>query len=206
MTVTLSQLLLYASALLILFLTPGPVWVALTARAMSGGFHAAWPLALGVAVGDAVWPLVAIFGVSYLVSLYADFLIVLRYLGAAIFLVMGTMLIRRPARTLRADSRLTAPGLWAGFLAGVMVIIGNPKAILFYLGVLPGFFDFGGLNRFDVVAICVTSLAVPMLGNILFALFVDRVRTLLTTPGAVRRMNLGAGVALLLVGLVIALA
>jgi len=68
---------------------------------------------------------------------------------------MGAMLIWKPARTLRADSRLTAPGIWAGFLAGLMVIIGNPKAILFYLGILPGFFDFGGLNRFDVVAICV---------------------------------------------------
>lgn len=205
MTVTFTQLLLYASALLILFLTPGPVWVALIARSISGGFHSAWPLALGVAVGDAMWPLVAIFGISYLVALYADFLIVLRYFGALIFLFMGAMLIWMPVRTLRADSRLTAPGVSAGFLAGLMVIIGNPKAILFYLGVLPGFFDFGGLNRLDVVAICVTSLAVPLLGNVIFAFFVDKVRVLLTTPGAIRKMNTGAGVALILVGLVIAL-
>ncbi len=205
MTVTFTQLLLYASALLILFLTPGPVWVALIARSISGGFHAAWPLALGVAVGDAMWPLAAIFGVSYLVALYADFLTILRYFGALIFLVMGAMLIWKPVRTLRADSRLTAPGLWAGFLAGLMVIIGNPKAILFYLGVLPGFFDFGVLNRFDVAAICVTSLAVPLLGNVVFAFFVDKVRVLLTTPGAIRKMNIGAGAALILVGLVIAL-
>lgn len=206
MTVTLTQLLLYASALLILFLTPGPVWVALIARSMSGGFHAAWPLALGVAVGDAAWPLVAIFGVSYLVSVYADFLILLRYLGAAILLWMGLALIRKPTRTLRADSRLTAPGLSAGFLAGVMVIIGNPKAILFYLGVLPGFFDFGDLNRSDVVAICVTSLAVPMLGNVIFAFFVDRLRALLTKPEALHRVNVGAGCALVVVALFIALA
>lgn len=205
MTVTFTQLLLYASALLILFLTPGPVWVALIARSISGGFHAAWPLALGVAVGDAMWPLAAIFGVSYLVALYADFLTILRYFGALIFLVMGAMLIWKPVRTLRADSRLTAPGLWAGFLAGLMVIIGNPKAILFYLGMLPGFFDFGVLNRFDVAAICVTSLAVPLLGNVIFAFFVDKVRVLLTTPGAIRKMNIGAGAALILVGLVIAL-
>lgn len=205
MTVTITQLLLYAGALMILFLTPGPVWVALIARSISGGFHAAWPLALGVAVGDAMWPLVAIFGVSYLVALYADFLTILRYFGALIFLFMGAMLIWKPVRTLRADSRLTAPGVWAGFLAGLMVIVGNPKAILFYLGVLPGFFDFGGLNRIDVIAICVTSLAVPLLGNVIFAFFVDKVRVLLTTPGAIRKMNVGAGVALILVGLVIGL-
>ena len=51
MTLATSDLVLYAIAVLILFLTPGPVWVALLARAMSGGFQAALPLALGVAVG-----------------------------------------------------------------------------------------------------------------------------------------------------------
>ena len=40
MTVTASGLVLYAGALLILFVTPGPVWVALLARSLSGGFAA----------------------------------------------------------------------------------------------------------------------------------------------------------------------
>ena len=47
MTITAADLLLYCGALLILFLTPGPVWLAMMARALSGGFGAAWPLALG---------------------------------------------------------------------------------------------------------------------------------------------------------------
>ena len=54
MTTTPLDLALYAGALFILFLTPGPVWVAVAARTMSGGFNAAWPLALGVVVGDAI--------------------------------------------------------------------------------------------------------------------------------------------------------
>ena len=73
MTLTPSEILLYMGALAILFFTPGPVWVALVARGVSGGFHAAWPLALGVVVGDILWPLLAIFGVSLLVEIYADF-------------------------------------------------------------------------------------------------------------------------------------
>jgi len=46
MTITASDMLLYAGALFLLFMTPGPVWVALVARTLSGGFNAAWPLAL----------------------------------------------------------------------------------------------------------------------------------------------------------------
>ena len=34
MTISLTEIALYSGALLILFLTPGPVWVALTARAI----------------------------------------------------------------------------------------------------------------------------------------------------------------------------
>ena len=38
MTLWFWDVLLYAGALLVLFLTPGPVWVGLIARSLSGGF------------------------------------------------------------------------------------------------------------------------------------------------------------------------
>lgn len=205
MTVTLTQLALYAGALFILVATPGPVWVALIARAMSGGFQAAWPLALGVVVGDVIWPLLAIFGVSYLVSIYADFLTILRYVGAFVFVVMGVSLIRRADKALGTDSRLTRPGMWAGFLAGVLVILSNPKAVLFYMGMLPGFFDIARVNAWDIAAICTLSMAVPLIGNLVLAAGMDRVRRFLSSPIAVRRTNIVSGTLLILVGLAIAL-
>ena len=57
MTLALLDIALYVGALLVLFLTPGPVWVGLIARTFLGGFRAAWPLALGVAIGDVLWSL-----------------------------------------------------------------------------------------------------------------------------------------------------
>lgn len=204
MTITLSQLALYGGALLILFLTPGPVWVAIIARSMAGGFHAAWPLALGVVVGDVLWPLLAIFGVSYLVSIYADFMTLLRYFGAVVFLIMGAALIRHANVSLAEDSRLTRPGMWAGFMAGILVILGNPKAILFYMGILPGFFDISRVNGWDIAAICLLSLTIPLAGNLVLAAFMDRARRFLSSPSAIRRTNITSGVLLILVGLVIA--
>lgn len=203
MTVTLSELGLYALAMAGLWVIPGPVWVALTARALSGGWAAAWPLAVGVTLGDMLWPLCAIFGLSWVLSMYGDFLAVLRWVAAGVFLVMGIMLIRKPAAALSADSRLTKPGLWAGFAVGVAAVIGNPKAILFYMGVLPGFFDLSRVHGWDIAAILAISALVPMVGNLVLALFLDRVRLLLQSPEALRRMNVGSGVLLVLVGLVI---
>ena len=109
MTLDPNDLLLYAGALLILFLTPGPVLVALTARGLSGGFHAAWPLALGVAVGDIVWPLIAILGISWILSVFDTFMIVLRWVACGVFIVMGWALIRHAGQAISSDSRLTRP-------------------------------------------------------------------------------------------------
>lgn len=205
MTMTLSQAGLYAGALLILFLTPGPVWAALIARGLSGGFHAAWPLALGVVVGDVMWPVLAIFGVNWLIALYADFLIALRYGGAAMLVLMGANQIRHAGQQIEKDNRLTAPGAWAGFVAGVLVILGNPKAILFYMGILPGFFAVSELTAPDIAAIAGLSMVVPLLGNIVLAGFVHTARRLISSPEALARVNMVSGFALIVVGVVIGL-
>ena len=203
MTLAFSDLVLYAIAVFILFITPGPVWVALLARAVSGGFHAAWPLAVGVAIGDAVWPILAILGVSWVVNEIAGIMIILRYVAAVVFLTMGAVLMLKADVALSGDKRLTRPGMWAGFIAGVLVILGNPKAILFYMGVLPGFFDLTEVGAWDVLAIVVVSILTPLLGNLAVAGFVNHARDLLQTPEAVRRINRISGGLLIAVGIII---
>ena len=203
MSISLFELLLYAGALLVLFLTPGPVWVAMLARTLSGGFSAAWPLALGVVIGDVLWPLLAILGVAWIISEFAYFLDALKWIAVLMFLVMGGLLIRNADRAISTNSKLTAPGKWAGFMAGLVVIMGNPKAILFYMGLLPGFFDLSQFTPWDIAAICIISGLVPLTGNIIMAASVSKIRSLLSSPSALKRMNLSAGILLILVAFVI---
>ena len=203
MTLSFADLLLYAGALFVLFMTPGPVWLALGARALSGGFHAAWPLALGVVVGDVIWPFLAVLGVSWVVGTYGWVMEVLRYVAAVRFAFMGVMLIRHADKTISTDSRLTRPGKWAGFIAGLAVIFGNPKAILFYMGLLPGFFDLTAITGADIAAICAISAAVPLLGNLVMAAVIGKVRGAMTSAKALRRTNLVAGALMLCVAVII---
>ncbi len=203
MTITLPDLLLYCGALVILFITPGPVWLAMMARALSGGFRAAWPLALGVSVGDMLWPLVAVLGISWILSVFDVFMAVLRWIACGVFLVMGGLLIAHADARIDRDSRLTRPGMWSGFMAGIIAILGNPKAVLFYMGVLPGFFDLRQITAADVAAIVTVSVAIPLIGNLALAAFVGRLRALITAPATLRRINLTSGILLILVGLLI---
>lgn len=203
MTISPVDVMLYAAAMAGLWAVPGPVWVALTARALSGGMAGAWPMAVGVALGDLIWPLCAILGLAWVLSLYGDALSVLRWIAAGVLAGMGLLLSRAPARTPGADSRMTRPGMWGGFSVGVAAVIGNPKAILFYMGFLPGFFDLSSVTVPDIAAILSISAIVPMLGNLALAFFLDRARMLLKSSGAIARLNLGSGLLLVMVGLVI---
>lgn len=204
MTITPTELALYAGALAILFLTPGPVWVGLIARALSGGFRAAWPLTMGVVIGDVMWSLFAVLGMAWVVDQYPGTLTALKWVACATFILMGYLILKSADKDLsKADSRLTRPGVWAGFIAGLAVILGNPKAILFYMGMLPGFFDLGAFTHADIIAVASMSALVPLVGNLFMAAMIDRVRRLLTSPKSVRRMNLTAGYLMIAVGCVI---
>ena len=203
LSLSLPELGLYLFALFLLFITPGPVWVALIARALKGGFSGAWPLALGVAIGDICWPVLALLSLGQIVSLHGDILFWLRYLAVAVFVIMGIGLYFAPVQKLEANSRLTGEGAFAGFLAGLAVIIGNPKAMLFYIGILPGFFDVSKITAADITVIALSSALVPFAGNLGLGVLVGRARRLISSIQMRKRLNQASGIVLILVGVVI---
>ena len=93
--------------------------------------------------------------------------------------------------------------MWSGFVAGLVAILGNPKAVLFYIGVLPGFFDLRQVTGPDIGLILAASVIVPLIGNLVIALLVGRLRGFLTAPRTLRRINLISGGMLIFVGLII---
>lgn len=71
----------------------------------------------------------------------------------------------RSAEDLTAK-RPTATG-WASFLAGLVITLGDQKAIFFYLGFLPGFLDLTSVTKADIVVlILITGVSV---GGVKFA-------------------------------------
>ena len=205
MTIDSNQIFLYFLALVILFLTPGPVWVALIARTVSGGAKSSISLALGVSLGDMLWPFVVYFSLSLLISLYSDILLIFRYVASFVLILMGLQIIYLRNKTLSEDHRLTKSGFISGFYAGFIAVTANPKASLFYMTLLPGFFNFELIGIVDVCLISLLSFSIPMIGNILMILFVAKVRSLLSSPYAVRMTNLISGILLVFVGISISI-
>ena len=151
MTITFEQLLLYFGALIILFLTPGPVWVAIIARTLAGGVKSALSITLGVSLGDMLWPIVVFFGLGFLITIYSDILILIRYLASVILFIMGFQIIVSSNKSIVTNSQLTKSGFFHSFSVGFIAVIANPKASLFYLSLLPSFFDFKQIDVLDSV-------------------------------------------------------
>ena len=203
MTITSAQVLLYFGALIILFLTPGPVWIAIIARTVSGGIKSVFSLVLGVSLGDLLWPIAVYFGLGLLISLYSDILILIRYSASIILVIMGIQTILASRKDIKANRKLTKTGFFAGFSAGFIAVTANPKATLFYLTLLPSFFNFSEIGLTDLVIISGTSFVVPMIGNVLMILFLAKARSFLSSPNAIRITNIISGALLIAVGIII---
>jgi len=204
MSISFSDLIFYAFGIFVLFLTPGPVWIAIISRSISGGLNGAAPLAAGVAIGDIIWPTLAIAGSAALAASYANLLLYLKYLAVIIFVILGINLINNQNSKIDSQNlKLSKSRELAGFTAGLLVIIGNPKAALFYLGILPGFFNLSKLTIADCITIALVSSLIPFLGNLTLAVMVEKSREILSSAAAVRKLNILSGCLLIFVGLLI---
>ena len=204
MSISFSDLIFYAFGIFVLFLTPGPVWIAIISRSITGGLNGAAPLAAGVAIGDIIWPTLAIAGSAALAASYANLLLYLKYLAVILFVVLGINLINNQNSKIGSQNlKLSKSRELAGFTAGLLVIIGNPKAALFYLGILPGFFNLSKLTITDCIAIGLVSSLIPFLGNLALAVMVEKSREILSSATAMRKLNILSGCLLIFVGLLI---
>ena len=204
MSISFSDLIFYAFGIFVLFLTPGPVWIAIISRSITGGLNGAVPLAAGVAIGDIIWPTLAIAGSAALAASYANLLLYLKYLAVILFVVLGINLINNQNSKVSSQNlKLIKSSELAGFTAGLLVIIGNPKAALFYLGILPGFFNLSKLTIADCITIALVSSLIPFLGNLTLAVMVEKSREILSSASAMRKLNTLSGCLLIFVGLLI---
>lgn len=188
----LLSLFALAGAMFVLAATPGPGVFATLARALASGFGHASILVLGIVTGDLIFLLLAVYGLAAIADLLGGFFTGVRYLGAAYLIWLGVRIWRSNPAAVAVEG-VSELSWHANYLSGLVITLGNPKVILFYLGFLPTFLDLQVLTVVDVVLVALVVSAV--LGGVLlgYAYAAQRARILLRSPAASRRMNRIAG-------------
>ena len=150
-------------AMVFLAAIPSMSVLTVVARSLSSGFWHASVTALGIVTGDVIFILLAVYGLSVVATNIGSVFAVIKGLSGLYLLTLGIALWRvNPAAiTIRQVSQSS----WlSSFLSGLLITLGDQKAILFYVGFLPAFVDLSTLTITDTCAII--GIAIIAVGGV----------------------------------------
>ncbi|GLK85030.1 LysE family translocator [Ancylobacter defluvii] len=189
-------LFVFAAALALAAASPGPSVIALVARTLAHGRQGTIPLVAGIILGDMVWLAAAALGLAALAATLGSLFVVVR-LAAAIYLIfLAWKLWTAPAHAIAAT--MPKPnGSPAGlFLTGLGMTLGNPKAMAFYLALLPTIIDLNHLTMLAFVEMCAIIVMVLALVFGLYVGLAQRARGMIGSRRTIRLINRACGTAM----------
>lgn len=125
--------------------------------------------AAGIVAGDLVFMTMAILGMTALAEQVGAFFVLIKYLAAAYLIWFGIGLIRaQRQKTLFSEvggrSGSSGGDLAASFGSGLLLTLGDVKAIFFYASLLPTFLDLAALTGLDILVI--SAITITAVGGV----------------------------------------
>lgn len=185
-------------AMTVLAAIPSISVLAVSTRSAAFGFIHGVFTTIGIVVGDIIFILIAILGLSLIAEKMGNLFFLIKYLGGAYLIWLGIGLCRSKLQDVEAAEVVKSSWL-SSFLTGLFITLGDQKSTLFYLGFFPAFLDLSRISYFDtaiVIAIAIVSVGGVKLG---YALAADRARLLISSK--IRKgINIAAGCVTIAVG------
>lgn len=190
--------------MLVLALTPGVSVMTVSARSAAYGFPHGVSASLGIVIGDIIFIVIVLYGLSFLADSLGGQFALIRYLGGMYLIALGIALWRSRPPVAGRDAG-TGSSLLSSFLAGLLVTLGDQKAILFYLGLFPAFVNLKAVTMTDAaIIIAITFVAVGG-AKLAYAYAADRAGLLIGRPRIYKVVNCFAGVVLIGIGMLLLL-
>jgi len=201
---TYANFLALFGAMLIVAMVPGPAVFAVIARTFSSGFSRGLMMIVGITLGDFIFILLAIFGLSVISEMMGTAFLVIKYLSAAYLIWLGINLIKSKPTPEDIEASKES-SLIVNLMTGLMINLGNPKAIIFYIGLFPAFINVEQITPPDVMLILATATVAFGSVNIVYALLALRAKKMLKNPNAAAIINKTAGTIMVSTGALVAI-
>ncbi|GAA4477025.1 LysE family translocator [Gluconacetobacter asukensis] len=185
---TFSALMIFCAALVINAGSPGPSVAALVSRVLTNGFRDVFPFLAAMWLGEAIWLTLAVTGLSALAQSFATVFIALKYVGVAYLLYLAWNMWNAPVE-IKEDEAPRRRQPLKMFSAGMMVTLGNPKIMVFYVALLPTIIDIGHVTAGAWAALIATLITVLAAIDLTWSFIAVRARRLLTNSKAMRTAN-----------------
>jgi threonine/homoserine/homoserine lactone efflux protein len=175
---SLQVYLAFVAACIALALLPGPVVTLLIANGLRHGTRAALINIAGVQTGLLIMIGVVAVGLTSLMATMGYWFDWLRLLGAAYLVWLGVKLIRVPVEGIGGEEVPPPPPRGGFFLQGFLVLISNPKLLIFFGAFLPQFMDMSRDHASQATLLGVTFMVIAGITDGIYALLAGRARKL----------------------------
>jgi len=170
--------LAYVLACLIITVIPGPTVTLIVANSLTHGSRAGLLNVLGTQFGLGLMMLVLAIGLTSVIATMGIWFDWLRLIGAAYLIWIGWKLIRSSGGIAQ---HANAPRPRGGFvLQGFLVLLGNPKALLWFGAFIPQFIDPSTDYVRQVVLLGLTAMAAAAVSDGGYALLAGGARNLMS--------------------------
>ena len=185
---TLTGFLAYSAALAVAVAVPGAGIVAMVARGLGSGFRATLPMAIGIALGDLVYLTAAVLGLAYIAKSFGLVFVAFKYAGAAYLLYLAWKFWTAGVEIEQVEAR-RAEGPFASFISGLLVTLGNPKVMVFYLTILPAIVDLATVTLSDYLVLIAITSAILLMILLPYLALATKARAVLQSPSALKRLS-----------------
>jgi threonine/homoserine/homoserine lactone efflux protein len=172
---SLQAYLAFVAACVALALLPGPIVTLLIANGLRHGTRAALINILGAQVGLAIVIGIVAVGLTSLMATMGYWFNWVRFAGAAYLVWLGIKLVRSPVEGIHADAK-PVPPRGGFFLQGLLVLLSNPKVLVFFGAFIPQFMDMNGDHISQVTLLGATFMVIAALTDGTYALLAGRAR------------------------------
>jgi threonine/homoserine/homoserine lactone efflux protein len=186
---TLAGFLAYSLALAIAAAIPGPGVTALVARALGSGFRSALAMSFGLVVGDLTYLTAVVLGLALVAQTFGTVFLVIKWLGVAYLAWLAWSFWKSGITPENVEARKGKGGLFASFLAGLTVTLGNPKTMIFYLALTPTLVDLRTITLADYVILAALTVVVLLVVLVPYLALAAKARWFLKTPRALKALN-----------------
>src|ERR1700740_3457072 len=177
---SLQAYLAFIAACVALALIPGPIVTLLIANGLRHGSRAALTNILGVQTGLRIVIGMVAVGLTSLMATMGYWFDWVRFAGAAYLVWLGIKLIRFPVEGITADQP-PPPPRGGFFLQGLLVLLSNPKVLVFFGAFIPQFMDMSRDHVSQVALLGVTFMVIAAVTDGMYALLSGRARLIFSS-------------------------
>ncbi len=178
---SLELYLAYVAACIVLAMVPGPNVTLLIANGLRHGTRAALICLAGTQVGLAIVIAIVGLGLTTLMATMGYWFDWVRLAGAAYLVWIGIGMLRAKGGLSVTDAPPPRGGF---FLQGMLVLLSNPKVLVFFGAFIPQFVDMKGDHFTQVALLGVTFMAVAGITDAIYAVLAGRARAFLSVHRA----------------------